>query len=73
MDRGEPQTPGRDMRSLRAQIDEDDDVIELGVVDQDVGVGVAHFLEAETDSDRPGPGKGRGSGEPACRSPDDPD
>ena len=66
---------GRDPRSLKVQIEEDDDVIEL---DQDVGAGVTKFMDSDEDASRPGnfppgPGKGRGSSKPACRLLDDPD
>ena len=70
----------RDRRSLRVQIEEDDDVIEIETGElTDHGIGMTNVLE-ETDSDRnqqvgfsPGPGKGRGSVAPACRATDDPD
>ena len=42
----------RDHRSLRRQIDEDDDAIELSEVEMDYGVGVSKWV----DTEEPGPG-----------------
>ena len=79
MARGSSPAGERERRSLRVQIEENDDVIEIETGEViDHGSGVTNFLE-DTDSDRnqpvgfsPGPGKGRGVGrdlvEPACRS-----
>ena len=67
----------RDRRSLRVQIDEDDDVIEIeagGTTDH--GAGMTNCLRTEVNQPvgfSPGPGKGRGSVAPACRATDDPD
>lgn len=73
-------SPGseRDHRSLRFQIHEDDDVIEIEAgVTSDYGAGVANFLNANDDGSTPvqfspGPGKGRGSVALVHRATDDP-
>ena len=56
--RGTEGMEDRDRRSLRVQIDEDDDVIEL---DTDYGDGVSKFLNDVPVGFSPGHGKGRGS------------
>ena len=41
----------RDHRSLKAQIDEDDEIIELG---QDTGSGITKFIESDDEVNRSG-------------------
>ena len=65
----------RDPRSLRVQIEEDDDVIELET-DVDTGAGVTTFYDSDNETSArttcyPGPGKGRGSGKLDYRFPDE--
>ena len=65
----------RDSRSLRLQIQEDDDVIELdeGVVDHGDAVTKCLDESSTLPGCSPGSGKGPGSDTPACRVSDDPD